>query len=139
MTRKKRKDVSFVRLMYRKRMAVVPVSEVIRYEQFKGRELKTFNVDDLKRSDVLKHWCHERYDMGNGKYAFVRFSIETLYEHLKRLENVDMSQPILICGGKVADGMHRILKAVSTGVKTLDGYVIPDEDIKELINLYDED
>lgn len=137
--KQKRKDNCIVRLSYRKKLAFVPVSEVIRYEVFKGRELQEFKVSDLKRNDILRHWCYERYDLGNGKYAFVRFSVETLYEHLKRLDNVDMTQPILICGGRVTDGIHRILKALMTGVETLKGYVIPDEDIKTLVDLYNED
>ena len=139
MKSKRKADSAVVTLRYGKTMSIVPVSEILRYEKFKGRPLKTFTTESLRHSDVLRHWCANRYSDGKGTTLYGSFRVETLVDHIRRLDYVDMDQPILIVGGKVCDGIHRIIKALLTGVETLQGYEIPDEDVKELVKLYSTD
>jgi len=40
---------------------------------------------------------------------------ETPYYHLLRVFEVDMSYPILVCGGEVVDGNHRLVRALASG------------------------
>ena len=43
-----------------------------------------------------------------------------IMEHAKQVEEVDLSYPILLCsGGRVMDGMHRVMKAHGLGHTTI--------------------
>jgi len=40
---------------------------------------------------------------------------ETPYLHLPRVLKADLSYPILVCGGVIVDGNHRLVKSVASG------------------------
>ena len=52
--------------------------------------------------------------------------------HARLIEEADLSHPIIMCSNRrVMDGMHRVLKALNAGLKTIDAVVLtkdPDPD-----------
>jgi hypothetical protein len=47
-------------------------------------------------------------------------TVRSIAEHMQLAQAADLSFPILLCqDGRLMDGMHRVLKAISAGVETL--------------------
>ena len=77
------------------------------------------------------------YDLGSINinlfpWDFKNWSFESFLYHMRRMENVDMDEPIILTPwGAIADGYHRLARAIMEGKRTVKAYrlnVMPQPD-----------
>jgi hypothetical protein len=72
--------------------------------------VRSIPLDSIKELDTA-YWFNDERD---------RPTVNLIIEHLRLIEDVDMSYPIILnVDGRVMDGMHRVARAVLDGESTI--------------------
>jgi hypothetical protein len=91
-----------------------------------GRTPQKIKLDAIAELDE-DFWFH-----GSNTHVTCRL----IAMHARLIEEADLSHPIIMCSNRrVMDGMHRVLKALSAGLKDIDAVVFesdPDPDYMDV-------
>lgn len=126
------------------------------YDQQYADEDKYWNVVDIEKY-AAEHGKKEKVSISDLERLLVPLNVDELPEEekpespefMKRVENVDMSYPILVIdygndkgpdgylvdeskGLWIADGVHRIYKAKQNGHKSIDALIITDVELNNI-------
>jgi len=81
--------------------------------------IENVNLDDIKDLDE-NFWYNGEIDVPKGR---------SIAKHILLIKEADLSFPVILTeGNRVMDGMHRIVKALTLGHKT-----IPPPDFKDVL------
>lgn len=96
---------------------------------------KSMTAIKIKLADIKEYKTNYWYDLGEAKPT-----CENIIEHIKLIEKVDLSYPIIVCNqGKLIDGMHRVCKANLLGLKEILAFKFVDYIKPDYINInYDD-
>ena len=60
-----------------------------------------------------------------------------LAEHARLIQEADLSFPIIMCSNRrVMDGMHRVLKALNSGMETIDAVIFEQDPEPDYVDVY---
>jgi len=90
-------------------------------------QVETVNLDDIKDLDE-NFWYNGENDIPSGR---------SIAQHVQLINEADLSFPVILTdGNRVMDGMHRIVKALSLGHKTIKAVnfkTTPPPDFKDVL------
>ena len=97
-----------------------------------GKEWYLSTLEEACENIPLVQYDLMSVDLNSYPWHFKNWSFDTFLYHIKRMENVDITKPIIITPwGYVCDGWHRVAKAIMDGRDTISAYrlkVMPEPD-----------
>ena len=88
------------------------------------------NLDDIKDLDE-NFWYNGDNDVPSGR---------SIAHHVQLIHEADLSYPVILAeGNRVMDGMHRIIKALTLGHKTIDAVIFESTPPPDFIDILEND